>query len=301
MLQSLAGDGLTTRSSVVEAEAVGKRYGRDVWALRDVSLSIVPGAIVGLVGPNAAGKSTLLKTLVGFERPTSGQVRVCGLDPWRDRDAALRHIGYVPQVPALYRDLSVSRHLDLASAMRSGFDRALAERRLDDLGVPKDARAGRLSGGQAAQVSLAIALGTRAEVLLLDEPLASLDPLARREFLDVLVDAVRAQGTTALLSSHVVGDVERACDRIVVLGVGQKLLDAPLADLSRTHRLLPDGDRPDASMGTAIGRVEASDGAWAWLVSVPDGEAVPTEPSPTVEQVVLGYLAAGRHPIAVAA
>ena len=195
----------------LEAILVSKRFGRRQQALDAITLSVPRGSIVGLVGPNAAGKSTLIRTWVGFERPSSGSVRVCGYDPQRQRSRALEHVAYVAQSPMLYRELSVSRHLDLALAMRPGFDREVGERRLADLDIPLDAQIGRLSGGQAAQVCLAIALGTRAAVLLLDEPLASLDPLARREFLDVLSDEVHAQGGTALLSSHVVSDVERAC------------------------------------------------------------------------------------------
>ncbi len=171
----------------LEARRLSKRYGRRTWALRDVDLALAAGGIVGLVGPNGAGKSTLLKTWIGFERPTAGEARVFGADPWRERAAVLSRTAYLPQSPALYRDLRVADHLDFVVHFRGArFDRAWAAKRLADLRVPLDATTSSLSGGQAAQVGLAIALGLRAAVLLLDEPLASLDPLVRREFIEVL-------------------------------------------------------------------------------------------------------------------
>ena len=180
-----------TADIALEAHGIGKRYRRGrPWALRDVDLAIPAGSITALVGPNGAGKSTLIKGYVGFERPTEGRL-LAGVDPWKDRGAAVRRIGYVPQAASLYRELTVSDHLAMAARWRDGFDRRAAELRLDQLDIPLDARADELSGDQQAQVGLAIALGTRAPVLLLDEPLASLDPLARREFLHVMVDAVR--------------------------------------------------------------------------------------------------------------
>jgi len=211
--------------AILETHDIGKRFGRRNWALRHVDLAVPDGSITALVGPNGSGKSTLLKAWVGFERPTEGRLTVDGVDPWRDRPAALERIGYVPQAPSLYRELTVAEHVAMARTLRPAFDEGVARRRLDDLDIPLGARADELSGGQQAQVGLALALGARVPVLLLDEPLASLDPLARREFLHVLVDAVHADGATALLSSHVITDIEQACDRLLVLGGGRTLLD----------------------------------------------------------------------------
>ena len=177
--------------AVLETHDIGKRYGRRNWALRHVDLEVPDGSITALVGPNGSGKSTLLKAWVGFERPTEGYLTVDGIDPWKDRGGAIERIGYVPQAPSLYRELTVDEHVAMARTLRPRFDPSIARHRLDDLDIPLDARADELSGGQQAQVGLALALGVRAPVLLLDEPLASLDPLARREFLHVLVDAVR--------------------------------------------------------------------------------------------------------------
>lgn len=273
----------------LETRGLAKRYRRRVWALSGIDLEISAGGITALVGPNAAGKSTLIKSWVGFERPTRGSVQVAGIDPWKDRSAALAKIGYVPQSPSLYDGLSVEDHLDLARQLRPGFDRDYARARLAQLEIPAD-RGGRdLSGGQQAQVALALALGTRAPILLLDEPLASLDPLARREFLHVLTDAVRTDGATALLSSHIVTDVEQACDRLVVLGVGNVLLHDSVTTALADHSIVT--GRSDGAVSTFPG----PDGA---PISLVRGTG---ERSATLDEVVLGYLASGRVTPAAAA
>ena len=275
-------------SPVLDTRELAKRYRRGVWALQGIDLALPAGGITALVGPNAAGKSTLIKTWVGFEKPTRGSVRVAGIDPWKDRSGALAHIGYVPQSPALYDGLSVEDHLDLARQLRPGFDRGYARSRLAQLDIPADRGARSLSGGQQAQVALAIALGTRAPILLLDEPLASLDPLARREFLHVLTDAVRADGATALLSSHIVTDVEQACDRLIVLGVGRVLLHDTVVDAMAAHAIAS-AEHPDA-----VASFGAPDGSRIWLVR--GGGDRPA----TLDEVVLGYLASGRSTAAAA-
>jgi ABC-2 type transport system ATP-binding protein len=278
---------------ILEAHDLAKRYGRRTWALTGIDLAIPQGGITALVGPNAAGKSTLIKTWVGFERPTRGNVTVAGIDPQRDRSSVLGLVGYVPQSPALYDGLSVEDHLDLAVLLRPDFDRAYARQRLDQLGIPANQGAKSLSGGQQAQVALALALGTRARILLLDEPLASLDPLARREFLHVLTDAVRTDGATALLSSHIVTDVEQACDRLVVLGVGRILLHDTVADALATHRLATNGaTTPDSE---AIGSFGGPSGERLTLLRQSStSESAPDSRPASLEEVVLGYLASGR-------
>jgi ABC-2 type transport system ATP-binding protein len=273
---------------VLEARELAKRYRRKVWALGGIDLVLPAGGITALVGPNAAGKSTLIKTWVGFEKPTRGSVRVGGIDPWKDRSAALAKLGYVPQSPSLYDGLSVEDHLDLARQLRPGFDRDYARNRLAQLDIPADRGGRELSGGQQAQVALALALGTRAPILLLDEPLASLDPLARREFLHVLTDAVRHDGATALLSSHIVTDVEQSCDRLVVLGVGRVLLHDTVADAMAAHSI-SSTEHPNA-----VASFGAPDGSRIWLVRGTGDR------SATLDEVVLGYLASGRSTAAAA-
>lgn len=274
-----------------EAHGLGKRYRRRHWALRDVDVAIPPGSITALVGPNGAGKSTLIKAGIGFERPTAGRVLVDGVDPWKQRGRAIGRVGYVPQSPSLYRELTVEDHVRLATSLRPGFDGDHARRRLDQLAIPLNAPADELSGGQQAQVGLALALGTRAPVLLLDEPLASLDPLARREFLHVLVDAVRADGSTALLSSHVITDIEQACDRLLVLGGGRKLLDLSIAESIAAHRIVETISAADEVVGTFMD----VDGSMVSLVRTSSG-SIPQGRPATLEEVVLGHLAAGRKP-----
>jgi ABC-2 type transport system ATP-binding protein len=278
--------------AILETHDLGKRYGRrGRWALRHVDLAIPDGSITALVGPNGSGKSTLLKSCIGFERPTEGRLVVDGIDPTHDRAGAIRRIGYVPQAPSLYRELTVAEHVALAATMRPGFEPAIARRRIDELDIPATARAEHLSGGQQAQVGLALALATRAPLLALDEPLASLDPLARREFLHVLVAAVREARSTAVLSSHVITDIEQACDRLLVLGGGRVLLDLSIADAVAEHRVVDAALVPPGS--TVVGSFPAATGERLSLV-VARGPIVPFGRAATLEEVVLGHLAAGR-------
>jgi ABC-2 type transport system ATP-binding protein len=275
----------------LEAIAVTKRYGH-VAAVSEVTLAIPSGSITALIGPNGAGKSTLIRAWTAFDRPSSGHVTVLGIDPWRDRSGALLALGYIPQSATIYRELSVDDHLDLAKHFRPRFDHAFAAGRLEELKIPLGQLGGTLSAGQQAQVALALALGARASVLLLDEPLASLDPLARREFLHVLKREVRDSGITALLSSHVVSDIEQVCDRLVVLGAGRLLLDRSLVDALASHRIL-EGDEPGSSgriVDSFVG-VEAETRLTLLECSRPDAPGR----APTVEELVLGYLASGRH------
>ena len=274
-------------AAVLETHGLGKRYGRRRWALRDLDLVVEEGSITALVGPNGSGKSTLLKAWVGFERPTTGRLSILGIDPVRHRGKAIRLTGYVPQSPSLYRELTVAEHIRFAALNRPGFDRLLARRYLDDLAIPLASRADQLSGGQQAQVGLALALGTRAPVLLLDEPLASLDPLARREFLQVLVEAVRSTGASALLASHVITDIEQACDSLIVLGGGRAILALSIAEAIGSHRVV---DSVDAAGGGLVGSFPSADGMRHTLVRGTVGR------SATLEEVVIGHLAAGREP-----
>jgi ABC-2 type transport system ATP-binding protein len=272
----------------LQATGLSKRYRwRGAWALRDIDLAVPRGTITALVGPNGAGKSTLIRTWMGFVRPTRGSVRVGGIDPRADRSGALRQLGYVSQSTALYRGLTVAHHLHLASGLRAGFDEDAARSRLEELDIPLTQRAGSLSGGQAAQVALCLALGTRAPVLLLDEPLASLDPLARHDFLNVVASAVREQGTTVLLSSHIVSDVAAVCDQLVVVGLGHVTLHAPITDAVEGHRLMPTAS---AAPEALVAMFTRPGGELAALVRSTD----PSLPVPTLEELVMGYLAAAR-------
>lgn len=272
------------------ADHLTKRYGRrGPVALHDVSLALPAGRTTGLVGPNGAGKSTLLRTWMGFERATSGRVSVFGIDPELDRAGTIRRLAYLAQAPALYRELTVADHLAFAAHYRPAFDRARATRRLDELNVPLAARAGSLSGGQVAQVGLALALGLRAQGLLLDEPLASLDPLARREFIEVLRADAHETAATVVLSSHLVSDVEAACDHLVVLGMGKTMLEGEIGGVRASHRVVEGPPPPGA---TVVGSLP---GAGDRRVVRLDSDAPISAGAPTsLEDIVMAYLAAAR-------
>lgn len=274
-------------TGMIRTHELTKRYRRRE-ALKAISLEIPRGGVTALVGPNGAGKSTLLKLCIGFERPTSGRLEVNGVDPVRHRAKAIASIGYVPQTASLYRDLSVADHLRLASAIRPGFDAVHAEERLRPLGIPVTARVGELSGGEQSQVCLAIALGTRAPLLLLDEPLANLDPLARRDFLGVARLAADA-GTTVVLSSHALSEIEDTADRLLVLGEGRVLYDDTVAHSIATHRVIDPGSELDGVHVVANfpGRADKVH-ILGRTTSTGIGRA------PTLEEVVLGYLAEAR-------
>jgi len=270
-----------------------KRYRRRS-ALSDISLEIPDGGVTALVGPNGAGKSTLLKLCIGFERPTAGRLEVNGADPVRHRDHAIASIGYVPQTASLYRDLSVLDHLRLAGAIRPGFDPTHARERLGPLGIPVTARVGELSGGEQAQVCLAIALGTRAPLLLLDEPLANLDPLARRDFLRVARLAAD-DGTTVVLSSHALSEIEDTADRLLVLGEGRVLYDDTVAHSIATHRVID----TDAELD-GVEVVARFPGRADQVHILARAGSAARGRSPSLEEVVLGYLAEARDQAAEA-
>lgn len=264
-----------------------KRYRRR-YALSDINLEVPNGGVTALVGPNGAGKSTLLKLCIGFERPTAGRLEVNGVDPVRHRGRAIASIGYVPQTASLYRDLSVLDHLRLAAAIRPGFDAAHARDRLGPLGIPVSARIGELSGGEQSQVCLAIALGTRAPLLLLDEPLANLDPLARRDFLRVARLAAD-DGTTVLLSSHALSEIEDTADRLLVLGEGRVLYDDTVAHSIATHRVM----ETDAELdGVELVARFPGRGDQVHILGRTGSAAIGR--APALEEVVLGYLAEAR-------
>ena len=275
-------------TSPLQVERFGRRYRRTrPWAVRGLSFTLPGGSITALVGPNGSGKSTLIRACVGFERPDEGRLLVAGVDPQRDRSGALSAIGYVPQAASLYRNLTIADHLTMGRAARPSFDRDYARNRLDDVGLSEDRAVGDLSGGEQAQVALALALGTRAPLLLLDEPLASLDPLARRDFLTILTMDVRERGATALLSSHIVTDVEQACDRVVVLADGRLVLDSQVVAARDNFRCV---NAADLKGGMAIGTFSGPDGQLLSLVPARSGGR-----EASLEEIVLGHLAAGRR------
>jgi ABC-2 type transport system ATP-binding protein len=229
--------------SAISTHGLGKRYGSK-WALRDCTIEVPEGSVTALVGPNGAGKTTLLQLAVGLTRPSAGEVTVLGLSP-RD-PALLARVGFVGQEHPLHRGFTVAETMKLGSKLNPGWDDALAHERLRHLDLPLDRTVGRLSGGQRAQVALTVALAKRPELLVLDEPVASLDPLARREFLNALMEAVSETGLTVILSSHIVAELERVCDHLVILAEARAELAGPIDEIVAGHRLLT-GPRTEAS------------------------------------------------------
>lgn len=223
-------------TAVIATEGLGKRYRRR-WALSSCTLDIPAGRVTGLVGKNGAGKSTLLNLAAGLLRPTTGTIEVCGGRPATDA-AQLAKVGFVAQDTPTYAGLSIRDHLRLGARLNPRWDEALAASRVERLGLDPKQKAGRLSGGQRAQLALALGLAKRPELLILDEPVASLDPFARREFLQVLMEAVAEQELSVVLSSHVVSDLERVCDHVVVLVDSQVRLAGEVEALLDTHHRL---------------------------------------------------------------
>jgi ABC-2 type transport system ATP-binding protein len=219
--------------NVVETNHLGRRY-RRTWALRDCTLTIPGGHIVALVGPNGAGKTTLLTMAVGLTRPTQGTVTVLGGEPAGSPDA-LDRIGFVAQDAPLYRNLPVADMLHVARNLNRRWDARRAEDRLARLGIPPRQRVGELSGGQKAQLALTIALARRPSLLVLDEPLASLDPVAREDFLASVVEAAAADGISVVLSSHVLAELERVATYLIVLTRGEVRVAGAVKELLGSH------------------------------------------------------------------
>ena len=219
--------------NIIESTGLGKRY-RRTWALRDCTLGIPAGHVVALVGPNGAGKTTLLNMAVGLAVPTTGVVTVLGGTPAGSPDA-LDRIAFVAQDAPLYKNLPVADMLHVARNLNRRWDQRRAEVRLAELGIPLNKKVGQLSGGQKAQLALTVALARRPDLLVLDEPLASLDPLARHDFIQSVMETVAAEGVSVVLSSHVVAELERMANYLIVLAFGKVQVAGEVDDLVAEH------------------------------------------------------------------
>jgi ABC-2 type transport system ATP-binding protein len=233
-------------TAVLQTHGLGKNYGRRT-ALSDCTLDVPAGRVVGLVGPNGAGKSTLLNLAVGMLTPTAGTIEVLGGRP-ASGPAQLAKVGFVAQDTPTYAGLSIEDHLRLGARLNPGWDDSLARDRIDRLGLDLGHRAGKLSGGQRAQLALTLGVAKRPELLILDEPIASLDPLARREFLQDLMEAVAEHEFSVVLSSHLVSDLERVCDYLIVLVASRVQLAGDLDTLLATHHRLTGVRRDPATL-----------------------------------------------------
>jgi ABC-2 type transport system ATP-binding protein len=217
-------------NTLIETRGLGKRY-RGRQALAECTVSVPAGAITGLVGPNGAGKSTFLNLVTGMLAPSEGSILVLGQAP----GTRLAKVGFVAQDTPVYASLSIADHFRLGAHLNPGWDQSYAQARIARLGVDPKQKAGKLSGGQRAQLALTMAIAKRPALLILDEPVAALDPLARRGFTDELTAAASSTGMSVVLSSHLVSDLERTCNWLIVLNSGRVRAAGPLPDLLAGH------------------------------------------------------------------
>jgi len=286
-------------TTVLEAAGLGKQYGRR-WALQDCSFKVPEGKVVGLVGPNGAGKTTLLHLAVGLLAPTAGTISVLG-ERAGDDPTQLGRVGFVAQDTPLYGGLSVAKHLRMGAFLNPSWDDELAQSRIEQLGLDPRQRAGSLSGGQRAQLALTLATAKRPELLLLDEPVASLDPLARREFLQGLMEVVAKHEVSVVLSSHLVADLERVCDYLVVLVASHVELSGDVSALLASHRRLSGPRRDPDSLPESQEVIEEShtDRQSTLLVRTDDPILDPawTVQPVTMEDLVLAYMSRARDAV----
>jgi len=281
-------------SAAIDTHRLGRRYGRR-WALRDCDVTIPRGRVVGLVGTNGSGKSTLLHLIVGLLGPSEGSVDVLGQEPGSG-SSALARVGFVAQDAPLYPSLSVADHLRLGRHLNPDWDGQSAQRRVERIGLDPGRRAGQLSGGQRAQLALTLAVAKRPELLVLDEPVASLDPIARREFLADLMEAVVDDELTVVLSSHLLTDVERVCDHVVVLAAGRVGIAGDVDELLATHKLLVGPPRDPDSLPADQTVIQASHTTRQTTLLIRSEQPVLDPAWATadvgLEELVLAYMAA---------
>ncbi len=279
--------------NIIETYELGKRYGR-TWALRNLGIAIPEGRVTALVGPNGAGKTTLLHVAVGLTTPTTGTITVMGGRPAGVTEA-LADIAFMAQKAPLYPNLSVADTIRFAASMNDRFDSALARRRIADLGIPLKLRVGKLSGGQHTQVALAVTLARKPRLLILDEPVASLDPLARHDVMATLMSVVADEGLSVVLSSHVVAELERVCDYLVILAAGGVQVAGAVDDLVTEHHVLTGTPAAAEALarGHAVTRRWQTDRQATLLVRGALPDYLPpgmTVTSTNMEELVLAYL-----------
>ncbi|MEU5850135.1 ABC transporter ATP-binding protein [Saccharopolyspora shandongensis] len=272
----------------VRTHQLAKRYRRG-WALRGCSLSLPPNRVVALVGHNGAGKSTLMGLTAGLLKPTEGDIEVFARRP--TGDGAPEEVAYVTQQKPLYPGLTVSETLRFAARMNTRWDQGYAEQLVRSAEVPFDAKVGKLSGGQRTRVALVLALGKRPGLLMLDEPLAELDPLARQATLRTLQEESRQHGIGVLLSSHVLEELEAVCDHLVLLGNGRVRLDGPVADLVAGHRVLRGAGQLPVAPGDVVDSVHS--GQEQVLITKRSGPLTGSgwrEHAPRLNDIALAYM-----------
>lgn len=283
---------MTTSTPAAETNGVGKRY-RRTWALQDCSFSLPRGRVAALVGPNGAGKSTLLRLLAGVSVPSMGTLSVLGRSPRTQTTDALSRTAYLDQDRPLYKDFRVGEMLRFGRELNPRWDDARARRHLDELRISLSSRINKLSGGQRAQVAVALCLAKRPELLLLDEPVAALDPLARDELMHILLESVTDDATTVLLSSHAVSDLATVCDYVIILSSSRVRFAGELDEAFATHRLLVGPANTVPTLEDAVVISSVNTGRQSTLLV--RGDRLIVDPSwevlePTLEEIVLAYL-----------
>jgi ABC-2 type transport system ATP-binding protein len=285
----------SSNPAVIQTCGLSKRY-RKVTALSEATLTVPQGRISALIGPNGAGKTTLLRLLAGLARPTGGEVAVLGGAPRQD-PAFLAEIGFVAQEIPLYRRLSAEDHIGVGAHLNPRWDAASVRQRLKGLNIPLDQTVGTLSGGQRAQVALSLTLAKRPRLLLLDEPVAALDPLARRQFLAHLAEAVAGGGLTVVLSSHLLADLERVCDHLILLAASRVQLCGDIDTVLAEHQVLVGPRKDTTAIEKAHTLVQATHTARQSTLLIRVGGPVvdPAWEAADVglEELVLGYM--GQH------
>jgi ABC-2 type transport system ATP-binding protein len=287
--------------NVIEASGLGKRYG-STWALRECSVAVPAGHVAAVVGPNGAGKTTLLNLVVGLATPAAGIVTVLGGEP-AGSPVALEDIAFVAQDAPLYKNLPVADMLRLTSCLNRRFDHGYARERLAELRIPLKRKAGKLSGGQQAQLALTLALARRPRLLVLDEPLANLDPLARHDFMATVLAAAAEHGMSVVLSSHVLAELERVADYLILISDGRVQVAGDVDDLLGRHRVLtgPAAEADLIAQRLSVVHARRAQAQAHVLVRT----SAPAEPAPpgweahpvSLEELVLAYL---REPGAAA-
>ena len=278
--------------NVIQTAALSRRYGSS-WALRDCTLAVPEGHLVALVGPNGAGKSTLLNMIVGLTSPTAGVVTVLGGQP-AGSPAALDGIAFVAQDMPLYRHLSVEDMLHVTRNLNLHFDTADARRRLAELGIDGRLKTGKLSGGQRAQLALTLALARHPRLLVLDEPTAPLDPLARHDFMATVMTAMADDGLSVALSSHNLAELERVADYLVLISQGRVRVDDTVENLLADHLLVTGPTGAPLPAGGQVIESTTTGSQTHWLVRLTSphpGLPPACESRPVgIEELALAYL-----------
>lgn len=284
--------------AAVQTKGLGKRYG-SFWALENCNISVPEGSVSALVGPNGAGKSTLLKILVGLSKASAGESAVLGRAPVQHEDF-LSNIGYLAQEIPLYKNLNTTDHIKMGKHLNKQFDDASIQKRLEELQIPLSRPVGKLSGGQRAQVALALALAKKPKLLLLDEPVAALDPLARHDFLSSLAQAAAEGSLTVVMSSHLLADLERVSDHVIVLAAGKTQLCDDIETVLHKHKLLigPRSNTKHLGEGATVVHETHTAKQSTLLVRVEKGAKVPhiwQRHEPNIEEIILAYMGQAKE------